>query len=128
VVENEGKRKPRFSLSVLIIARMAINQRLPRAMAGFLEYRKVCSFDFSRWAEPLRVKLRENAGQIAVEAGLHIEYRSFMQAEYATDVVFRRQAEFQPLCEPIVRSAVHIIKAEHVATLLGRKLSKADQG
>jgi hypothetical protein len=29
VVENEGERKPRFSLSVLIVARMAMNQRLP---------------------------------------------------------------------------------------------------
>jgi uncharacterized protein (DUF1778 family) len=53
---------------------------------------------------------------------------SFMQAEYATDVVFRRQAQFQPLYEAIVRTAVHIIKAEHVATFLGRKLSKAYQG
>ena len=50
---------------------------------------------------------------------------SFMQAEYATDVVFRRQAEFQPLYEAIVRTAVHIIKAEHVATFLGRKLTSA---
>lgn len=50
---------------------------------------------------------------------------SFMQAEYATDVVFRRQAEFQPLYEAIVRTAVHIIKAAHVATFLGRKLTSA---
>ncbi len=53
---------------------------------------------------------------------------SFMQAEYATDVVFRRQAEFQPLYEAIVRTAVHVIKAEHVATFLGRKLTGAYQG
>ena len=53
---------------------------------------------------------------------------SFMQIEYATDVVFRRQAEFQPLYEAIVRTAVHVIKAEHVATFLGRKLTGAYQG
>jgi len=53
---------------------------------------------------------------------------SFMQVEYATDVVFRRQGEFQPLYEAIVRTAVHIIKAEHVATFLGRKLTNAYQG
>jgi hypothetical protein len=53
---------------------------------------------------------------------------SFMQVEYATDVVFRRQGEFQPLYEAIVRTAVHIIKAEHVATFLGRKLTGAYQG
>lgn len=53
---------------------------------------------------------------------------SFMQVEYATDVVFLRQAEFQPLYQAIVRTAVHTIKAEHVATFLGRKLTNAYQG
>ena len=53
---------------------------------------------------------------------------SFMQVEYVTDVVFHRQAEFQPLYEAIVRTAVHIIKAEHVVTFLGRKLTGAYQG
>jgi hypothetical protein len=53
---------------------------------------------------------------------------SFMQVEYATDVVFRQQATFQPLYETIVRTAVHVVKAEHVATFLGRKLSGHFQG
>jgi hypothetical protein len=53
---------------------------------------------------------------------------SFMQVEYATDVVFRQQARFQPLYEAIVRTAVHVIKAEHVATFLGHKLSANYQG
>ncbi len=48
-----------------------------------------------------------------------------MQVEYATDVVFRRQGEFQPLYEVIVRTAAHLIKAEHVATFRGRKLTSA---
>ncbi len=52
---------------------------------------------------------------------------SFMQVEYATDVVFRRQADFQPLYEAIVRDAVHVIRAENVATFLGRKLTRAWQ-
>jgi hypothetical protein len=43
---------------------------------------------------------------------------SFMQVEYATDVVFRQQATFQPLYEAIVRTAVHVIKAEQVAAFL----------
>jgi len=50
---------------------------------------------------------------------------SFMQVEYATDVVFHRQGDFQPLYEAIVRTAVHVIKAENVATFLGRKLTNA---
>jgi len=48
---------------------------------------------------------------------------SFMQAEYATDVVFRHQNDFQPLYENIVRAAVLNVKADQVATFLGRKLT-----
>ena len=47
---------------------------------------------------------------------------SFMQVEYATDVIFHRQSDFQPLYENIVRSAVVDVKAEQVAMFLGRKL------
>jgi hypothetical protein len=53
---------------------------------------------------------------------------SVMQVEYATDIVFRQQARFQPLYEAIVRTAVHVVKAEHVATFLGHKLSTNYQG
>jgi hypothetical protein len=53
---------------------------------------------------------------------------SFMQVEYATDVVFRKQATFQPLYEAIVRTAVHVIKAEQVAAFLGHKLTVNYQG
>ena len=42
----------------------------PEAMAGFLNYRNIRLFDYARWAEPLRGQLRENAGQIAADAGV----------------------------------------------------------
>ena len=48
---------------------------------------------------------------------------SLMQVEFATDVVFRRQAQFQPLYAAIVRTAVHVVQAEHVAMFLGHKLT-----
>ncbi len=47
---------------------------------------------------------------------------SINQAEYATDVVFRRQSDLQAIYEPLTRVAIHAIKADHVATFLGRKL------
>lgn len=50
---------------------------------------------------------------------------SLMQVEYATDIVFRRQADLQPLYEELVRTAIHAVKPEHVATFLGRKLTGA---
>jgi len=57
-------------------------------------------------------------------AGVHW---SFMQVEYATDVVFQRQAEFQPLYEALTHTAIHAVKPAHVATFLGRKLTAAYQ-
>jgi hypothetical protein len=53
-------------------------------------------------------------------AGIHW---SFMQVAYATDVVFARQAEFQPLYEALTQTAIHAVKPDHVATCLGRKLT-----
>ena len=53
---------------------------------------------------------------------------SFMQAEYATDVLFHRQADFQPLYANIVRTTVHSVQADQVATFLGRKLTGAYRG
>jgi len=47
---------------------------------------------------------------------------SIMQVEYATDIVFRRQSDLAPLYETLVRTAVHAVKPDHVATFLGRKL------
>jgi DNA-binding MarR family transcriptional regulator len=47
---------------------------------------------------------------------------SLRQVEYATDIVFRRQRDLASLYEAITRTAVHDVKAEHVATFLGRKL------
>lgn len=47
---------------------------------------------------------------------------SIMQVEYATDLVFTSREALAALYEPLVRTAVHAVKAENVATFLGRKL------
>jgi hypothetical protein len=47
---------------------------------------------------------------------------SLMQLEYATDLVFRRREDLAPLYDGLVRTAIHAVKAENVATFLGRKL------
>jgi hypothetical protein len=47
---------------------------------------------------------------------------SLMQVEYATDLVFRRREDLAPLYEGLVRTAIHAVKADNVATFLGRKL------
>jgi hypothetical protein len=52
---------------------------------------------------------------------------SIMQAEYATDIVFKRQKDLAPIYEELVRTAVHAVKPDHVATFLGRKLTEGCQ-
>src|SRR5207244_2204844 len=47
---------------------------------------------------------------------------SLDQAEYATDIVFRRQADLQPLYAQLTRTAIHAVKPDNIATFLGKKL------
>jgi len=48
---------------------------------------------------------------------------SLMQVEYATDIVFKRQADLQQIYDTITRTAIHSVKPDQVATFLGRKLT-----
>src|SRR6516165_9577148 len=48
---------------------------------------------------------------------------SFMQVEYATDLVFRSQAVLKPLYAQLSRQAILSVKVEHVATFLGHKIT-----
>lgn len=47
---------------------------------------------------------------------------SIMQVEYATDIVFKRREDLALLYDHLIRTAVHAVRADHVATFLGRKL------
>jgi len=55
------------------------------------------------------------------ELGLRYHW-SIMQAEYATDIVFNRQKTLQAIYGEIVKTAIHTVKPENIATFLGRKL------
>jgi DNA-binding MarR family transcriptional regulator len=48
-------------------------------------------------------------------------YWNLMQVEYATDLVFSRQAALKPLYEDISRTAIHSVKPDQVTVFLGRK-------
>ena len=48
---------------------------------------------------------------------------SLMQVEYATDLMFRSQATLKPLYEQLSRQAVLAVKAEQVASFLGKKIT-----
>ncbi len=48
---------------------------------------------------------------------------SFMQAEHSTDLVFRSREALAALCEQLSREAVQTVKAEQVASFLGKKIT-----
>jgi hypothetical protein len=53
----------------------------------------------------------------------HILYHwSIMQVEYSTDIVFKKQRYLKEIYERVVRTAIHTVKPEHIASFLGRKL------
>jgi hypothetical protein len=54
-------------------------------------------------------------------AGFHW---SIDQVEYSTDIIFRSQDALAPIYKQLVETAVHAVKAEHVATFLGRRLTE----
>ncbi|MBC8179490.1 MarR family transcriptional regulator [candidate division KSB1 bacterium] len=47
---------------------------------------------------------------------------SIMQAEYATDIVFKEQAVLKSIYDDLVAMAIHTVKPDNIATFLGRKL------
>ena len=53
---------------------------------------------------------------------------SVNQAEYASDIVFRRQADLGVIYENLTRTAIHAVKPDNIATFLGRKLHGNYQG
>jgi hypothetical protein len=50
---------------------------------------------------------------------------SLMQVEYSTDLIFRSEAALKPLYEQLAREAVLAVKAEQVASFLGKKITPA---
>jgi|SRR5579859_3408577 len=55
-----------------------------------------------------------------IEASYHW---SLDTAEYATDIVFDRQADLQGLYGELIRTAIHTVKPDDIATFLGKKLN-----
>jgi hypothetical protein len=53
---------------------------------------------------------------------------SHMQSEYATDLLFERQSDLSAIYEPLVRTAIHSVKPDNIASFLGHKLHPNYQG
>jgi hypothetical protein len=55
-------------------------------------------------------------------------YWSFMQAEYATDLVFKSRETVQAFYPHLLETLIHAVKPADIATFLGRKLNGNYQG
>jgi DNA-binding MarR family transcriptional regulator len=53
---------------------------------------------------------------------------SISQAEYATDIIFKKQSDLKPIYDSLTRTAIHSVKPENIATFLGQKLHGLYQG
>jgi predicted transcriptional regulator len=80
--------------------------------------------------EDLKEKFDEFAWKycpIYKELGFRYHW-TVMQAEYSTDLVFRKQEDLQPIYREIIATSIHTVKPEHIGTFLGRKLDPRYQG
>jgi hypothetical protein len=50
------------------------------------------------------------------------------QAEYAMDIVFKEQDELKPIYDNIVKTAMHTVTPENIATFLGKRLTVNFEG
>jgi len=80
--------------------------------------------------EKLHAKLDRLAGQYCpVTTVLGLEYSwSIMQAEYATDLVFKDQCTLQAIYPHLLETLIQAVKPADIATFLGRKLHGNYQG
>lgn len=53
---------------------------------------------------------------------------STMQAEYATDIVFKKQEYLQSIYSELIATAIHTVKPDNIATFLGHKIDPKYQG
>ena len=97
---------------------------LDNAFTQIADWKQAQRLADSRQAEKIHHKLDEFAQRYCpVIARWAASYHwSPDQTEYATDIVFRRQADLQGLSDNLTRTAIHAVKPEHVATFLGKKV------
>jgi hypothetical protein len=53
---------------------------------------------------------------------------TIMQVEYATDIVFKKQADLNLIYDHIIRTAIHSVKPDNIASFLGKRLTLHYEG
>ena len=111
-------------LSSKLQKREIVHQLLDNAFVQIDDFKKAQDL-----ADNLRIKelhrlLNTYAKQFCpVAERFSLSYHfSIMQAEYATDILFKCQNDLQNLYDHLIRTAIHTVKPDNIATFLGRKL------
>ena len=102
-------------------------QQLDNAFASIADFSRAQTLSDAFPIEQLHHALDNFAARYCPVAGRFgsAYHWSVMQVEYATDIAFHRQADLHPLYDSLVRTAIHAVRADNVATFLGRKLTGA---
>jgi hypothetical protein len=66
--------------------------------------------------------LAERYCPIAKELGLSYAW-TIMQIECATDIIFKKQDYLQPIYDEIIKTAIHTVQPENIATFLGQRIT-----
>jgi DNA-binding transcriptional MerR regulator len=103
---------------------------LDNAFDHITDYERAQQLSNGLSVEQLHKKLDEFAQRYCpVHAHFEQVYHwSIMQVEYATDIVFKKQADLQWIYDQLIRTAIHTVKPDNIATFLGRKLHGNYQG
>ncbi len=97
---------------------------MDNAFSRISDFTKAQTLSDSLKVDPLHKRLDHFAERFCpIIKNFELRYHwSIMQAEYATDIVFRCQEGLQPIYSHLTRTAIHTVKPHNIATFLGRKL------
>jgi hypothetical protein len=105
-------------------------ERVDNAFVAIADYATANQLAQALDIEHLHARLEAFARQYCpVAQDLNLSYRwNILQAEYATDLVFKRSADLQAFYPLLLEKLTHSVKPEDIATFLGRKLHGNYQG
>lgn len=103
---------------------------MDNAFSDISDFNQAQSLGDSFTVDSLHIKLDSLAQRFCpVIKKFDLRYHwSIMQAEYATDIVFKHQKDLQAIYGHLTRTAIHTVKPDNIATFLGRKLNANYRG
>jgi len=100
---------------------------LPGGQSGFEKAQEICDdIDIKKIHNRLDA-LSKKYCPVVSHFG-QVYHWSIMQAEYATDIVFKKQKDLQAIYSELVATAIHTVKPDNIATFLGHKVDPRYQG